>query len=345
MGFAVGIREIDVDGFHSCASGLQRFDLVGVIFHYGRVFTGKFHEWKPEVIDIVALSPFQHLKRTIVEKGFPYIRVGNFLIDSLYIPSSSHALGLYWLNEKGEFEWCDITGNGTENAAIEFNAGERMQDIYFTRSGKLKFYANLWGGGYQEQDSKGQYSMGYQAYPKVKYDDNGKLAEFPDCYAMAKGVTITFKKDQAFGFYIKVKGGTDCLKSKADETGNLPFMPSQANYDHIMFSQEDRNEFFGRVVFRDNTYYTKDEIEWYWDKVDEEGKPTSASNVLYRIKDPANEGNYLYENLTGYGWGEGFEKSFNGQAWRFHDFGDDVKNGFRSGERSEEHTSELQSPR
>ncbi len=85
MGFAVGIREIDVDGFHSCASGLQRFDLVGVIFHYGRVFTGKFHEWKPEVIDIVALSPFQHLKRTIVEKGFPYIRVGNFLIDSLYI--------------------------------------------------------------------------------------------------------------------------------------------------------------------------------------------------------------------------------------------------------------------
>ncbi len=246
--------------------------------------------------------------------------------------SSSHALGLYWLNEKGEFEWCDITGNGTENAAIEFNAGERMQDIYFTRSGKLKFYANLWGGGYQEQDSKGQYSMGYQAYPKVKYDDNGKLAEFPDCYVMAKGVTITFKKDQAFGFYIKVKGGTDCLKSKADETGNLPFMPSQANYDHIMFSQEDRNEFFGRVVFRDNTYYTKDEIEWYWDKVDEEGKPTSASNVLYRIKDPANEGNYLYENLTGYGWGEGFEKSFNGQAWRFHDFGDDVKNGFRSGE-------------
>lgn len=187
--------------------------------------------------------------------------------------SSSHVLGVYWLNEDGSFPWCKNEDQlNTQDVKAELSFAN-MQDLYYTRSGELNYCKN-YSEDADQATLKWQRTVGNCSYPHYfGVDENGSIQSdyrpLPGTFR-TKGITFTFSKSGInFGFYIKVK-------DKGDDKDNPIIIPNQngvdetrypkktlerpadgghcTDFDHIIFSHTRRNKNYGRVIYKDNKY-------------------------------------------------------------------------------------------
>lgn len=222
--------------------------------------------------------------------------------------SSCHSLGIYWLNDEGEFHWYDLDSNGrpinTEKTVTdkkEAVMNNYMQDLYRSRSGRL-FYSNNYD---KTNPDAAEWNLASNAtsfcsYPGVT---EGKLPDPSESVAFkAIGITLKFYDNVKYGFFLKVKGQQTPLD--IDEDGYV------GDYSHIFFSQAKRNQYYGRVFKKDNKYFVKDDIT-----------ETSNGNIpQYYTPD----GSELYT------WQSG-DDGFNTTAWRVEWWGSDAQTNFKKG--------------
>lgn len=168
--------------------------------------------------------------------------------------SSHHSLGIYWLDEDGNFEWCHIENKdnwqSTADCSVIYNY---TQDLYQTRSGKLTRCNN---------------------YDPAKGDENEFVALSGEQCAYlhqensafkAVGIKLRFYDNVRFGFFLKVENGSSS-KFELDESGKVQIKLAGDNTwghaNHMFFSQAKRNEYVGRIMMDTSTgrYYIKDEV-------------------------------------------------------------------------------------
>jgi len=196
--------------------------------------------------------------------------------------TSSHSLGVYWLDEDGQFHWVDFDQDGTPITGMMKNYSK---DLYRTRSGRLLYSTN-----YDKSNPDAatwQRAVAQCSHPDGS-DPNKKIETWnKNVVFKATGITMKFHGDVKFGFFLKVQGVMNPLD--IDENGYV------GTYSHVLFSQADRNHYYGRIL-KDGTgkYYVKDQIE---DRI--EGK-----SVNYYVKGTDTR---LYEYAT--------DKAFNGIVW------------------------------
>lgn len=150
---------------------------------------------------------------------------------------------MYWLDNEGDFNWFDESKEyapgkeepeggfykvGGPTPEIDYS---RMQDLYWVRSGELKYCSDKHETLDDYKNSEFTVLTPTQ-HPYVE----GSGGAFK-----TKGIKFKFDKDGIkYGFYIKVKDGLTALGGQ--EEGNC------TEYNHILFSQAKRNEFFGKFM-------------------------------------------------------------------------------------------------
>lgn len=187
---------------------------------------------------------------------------------------ASHVLGVYWLNEDEDnpFPWCanvdELKNSHSYNDGVSAKLSyANMQDLYYTRSGEIKFCRN-YNGNIDSPDNEWQRTYGNSSYPDhIELGEDGKI---PDDkrpikgHFRANGIKLKFNKSGLkYGFYIKVadkdKDENTSIEVK-DEWGNVsiqkPFAhlnyPEEGqpctDFDHVVFCHSRRNKNFGRVI-------------------------------------------------------------------------------------------------
>ncbi|MDE5693389.1 MAG: DUF4842 domain-containing protein [Duncaniella sp.] len=197
--------------------------------------------------------------------------------------SSSHILGVFWLDDDGKFNW--INCNDTPEQRLDRHVSfEQMQDLYWTRSGELTYSASSISNdkfikdGIFDSDAFTSYYSGEDREYATMGNNNESLSVNTTSGAIrSKGVTVRFNKDGVrFGFYIKVKdysnqpllGGDFTF----DEFGNLKYtiLPSTnpstviPSYHHVMFSNASRNREYGNITAQYTPFLYMYGTDWDW---------------------------------------------------------------------------------
>lgn len=192
--------------------------------------------------------------------------------------SSSHVLGVFWLDDDGKFNW--INCNDTPEERLERHVSfEQMQDLYWTRSGELTYSSSsksndefLKDGVFDSEAFTLYYSSEDREYNTMGNNDESLPVETTSGAIRSKGVTVRFNKDGVrFGFYIKVNNyenkpllGEDFT---FDEFGNLKFAqwtPQTSSYHHVMFSNASRNREYGNITAQFIPYLYLYGPDWDW---------------------------------------------------------------------------------
>lgn len=176
--------------------------------------------------------------------------------------SSTHILGVYFTDSNGYFPWIDTEKLADGEVAITEETN--FIDIWKSKSGTLTYYDpdndyyHAGWGNCSYYISNGKFNIETSEGSGVqKWDDTNLPA------IKASGIKIKFTKATDFGFYIKVLTG-----SKTSLTLNSS--TSHNDYDHIYFSHDNINQYYGRILgpeaqYKDGysgdySYYIRDQI-------------------------------------------------------------------------------------
>ncbi len=192
--------------------------------------------------------------------------------------SSSHVLGVFWLDDEGKFNW--INCNDTPEQRLDRHVSfEQMQDLYWTRSGELTYSVSslsndsfLKDGVFDSDAFTAHYSSEDREYMTVGNNNESLSVDTSSGAIRSKGVTVRFNKDGVrFGFYIKVKDyankpllGEDFT---FDEFGNLKYtiLPDkEPSYKHVMFSNASRNREYGHITAQYTPFLYMYGPDWDW---------------------------------------------------------------------------------
>lgn len=227
--------------------------------------------------------------------------------------SSSHILGVFWLDDDGNFNWVDCNDNIEERRERHVSF-EQMQDLYWTRSGELTYCKSnnsndvyIQDGVFNSEAFNTYYSMPEREFTTLGNGNESLSAETSTGALRSKGVTVKFNKDGVrFGFYIKV-GINDNQPLLGDnftfdKYNNLTYTVNSTgikSYNHVMFSNASRNKEYGKItdkVGSDIYMYILGANEWDgWRLADSEDKipfdhPDFAS--WFGPSNPNNRKNY-----------------------------------------------------
>lgn len=180
--------------------------------------------------------------------------------------SSSHVLGVYWLNDDGSFPWC-ANPEELQNEDVKATPSYvNMQDLYYTRSGELEYTPVMYADIEKTADIKWYLATDYMSQSSYPGHNGGDItAGQRKGTFKTDGIQITFNKSGVnFGFYIKVKAtdqNNDDVTYIPDPWGAeqeklVPKRPPLtmdengfcSDYHHIVFSHTRRNKNFGRVI-------------------------------------------------------------------------------------------------
>ncbi len=176
--------------------------------------------------------------------------------------SSSHVLGVFWLDDNGNFNWVDCNDN-IEKRRDRHVSYEQMQDLYWTRSGELTYCKSnnsndvyIQDGIFNSEAFNTYYSMPEREYTTLGNNNESLTATTSSGALRTKGVTVKFNQDGVrFGFYIKV--GVNNMQPLLgdnftfDKYNNITYTVNDnaiKSYNHIMFSNASRNKEYGKIT-------------------------------------------------------------------------------------------------
>lgn len=228
--------------------------------------------------------------------------------------SSSHVLGVFWLDDEGKFNW--INCNDTPEKRLDRHVSyEQMQDLYWTRSGALLYSSSskendefIKDGVFDSEAFTLYYSDENREYNTLGNQEESLPVNTSSGALRSKGITVRFNKDGVrFGFYLKVRDKQEGIigplqgdNFNLDKYGNLMYSEwsetgkTYSTYDHVIFSNATRNKEYGNITAQYIPYlyhYKNPDNQWVYRVCESEDAIPFGDENLIQWFYPSNPNN------------------------------------------------------